>query len=161
MITLPPLFSFNDYPNSEYIDIIYSSFKNDFLDNEVYYFKEKIHCDYRLEDGKVCTFWHIVTNKLITNNRDLDIARSARIKWPKPIIEFFNDKDINIWEKTKKGKRRIYFCPNDWSYLVVVEKRKNKRPSNPSPYYLVLYTAFPPDSDGYKRKLRKEFENCS
>src|SRR5680860_101391 len=150
MIVLPPLFIFNDYSNLEYIKVIYSSFKNDFLDNPVYYFGEKIHCDYRLDDGKVCTFWHIVTNKLVSNNRDLDTARSARIRWPKSIIELFNNDGIKIWEKTKKGKRRIYFCLSDWSYLVIVEKRINKNPNNPSPYYLVLYTAFPIDSDGYK-----------
>ena len=161
MIALPPLFSFNDYSNLEYIEIIYSSFKDDFLDNAVYYSGEKIHCDYRLEENKVCTFWHIVTNKLVSNNRDLDIARSARIKWPKSIIELFNDNSINVWEKTKKGKKRIYFCLDDWSYLVVVEKRVNKHLNNPSPYYLVLYTAFPIESEGYKRTLREEFESCS
>jgi hypothetical protein len=165
MITLPPLVSFNDYPAQDYIDAVYAFFKQDFLDNSVYYLEQKICCDSRFEDNKVCTFWHIVTSDLLDPSRPLDTSRSARIRWPKPIIEGFSDSSIKVWENVKKDKKgklqkRIYFSFNDWEYLVVVEKRINKLPDNPSKYYLVIFTAFPIIEDWYKAKLEKEYNSC-
>lgn len=161
MIKLPPLINFNDYDSyQEYIDTVYRFFEDDFLKNAVYYLKEKIRCDSKIEDGKICTFWHIATNKFSDKDRAPDMARCARIQWIKPIIEKHRSKNVYVWEKTKKGRRRIYFCLNDWSYLIIVEKRINKLKENPSKYYLVLYTAFPIDEDWYKESLKKEFQDC-
>jgi len=159
MINLPELVLFNDYPcYKDYIEYVYSIFKNDFLDNPVYYLKQKIVC-YRepLDDNKEASFWHIVTGDLTnTSGRLLDTRRSERIRWPKPIIKGHTDDSIKVWENKKKDKKRklqerIYFCLDDWSYVIILGKRKN---------YLWLCTAFPISEDGYKEKLKKEYLNC-
>lgn len=167
MINLPELILFNDYPSSEvYLDTVYSFFKSDFLENKVWYQNQAIFCDATLENNKAATFWHIVTNNLIGSGRPLDINRSARIRWPKPIIEGHEDEDVRVWENIKKdskgkNQKRIYFCFGDWEYLVILEKRIDKLVVSESlKYYLIIFTAFPVDEDWYKKKLNKEYCEC-
>ena len=157
MINLPELILFNDYPcYKDYIDTLYSFFKNDFLDNQVCYLDLVIVCFREpLEDNKEASFWHVITSDSAGPDRPLDTKRSERIRWPKPIIEGFEDESIKVWEGIKKDKKRkkqkrIYFCFGDWEYLVILSRRKG---------YLWLCTAYPIFENGYKRKLETEYKN--
>ncbi len=156
MLELPGLVKLEDFKgdSSKYIEAVYSFFKEDFVIKRIFYtglvvnyIKDPIY------KGKEFTFWHMISEGEIEEERTPDIRRCERIKWPKSIIENSNDEQVKVWaneRKNKKGKiqKRICFCYGKWEYLVVISKRSG---------YLLFTTAYPL-SGNKKWKTQKEYE---
>ncbi|KKP58643.1 MAG: Phage P1-like protein [Candidatus Moranbacteria bacterium GW2011_GWF1_34_10] len=104
--------------------------------------------------GKPFSFWHLISEGKIEDQRLPEIRRCERIGWPKAIIENSNDNSVKAWvvkRHNRKGKNqnRLCLCFGEWEYLVVLTVRKN---------LYVLCTAYPITFERRKYQLRKEYE---
>jgi len=57
--------------------------------------------------NKEATFWHLLSEGKIEENRLPDLRRCERIRWPRPIIERESDSRIKIWEN-KRRQETLY-----------------------------------------------------
>ncbi|GGD12548.1 hypothetical protein [Nocardioides daphniae] len=108
------------------------------------------------EKGRCNTFWHLVTEGEIEDERTPSTSRLERVGWPMALISEFNDiypaaQSSRIrWWKTKRGAEERYaIALEDFSYVVIVADRKT---------YCLLWTAYPVEYESRRRKLRREFE---
>lgn len=153
---LPKLIMFNDYNGDweKYLSAIYLCFKNDFIDSPGR-FNGKVVQTRRepMFQRKESCFWHIITKGKIEENRTPDMARCARIKWPRYIIDNFKNKKILYWENERKKDKRgieknICLCTDDWSYLVVLAIRDR---------YVLFVSAYPLTYKHSTEKAKKEY----
>jgi len=134
-----------------YLESIYQIFKRDFVYSQPFYNGERIRYKrYPNNQGKESTFWHLISDGKVEEDRIPDLRRCERIPWPKPIVVNNGCPEIKIWENTRKSKTRILFWLEEKEYLVVLERRKN---------YLLLWTAYLTDQPHTKRKLQKEYNS--
>ena len=141
---LPELIFCDDFSRwTEYQNLIYSIFKNDFITSKPYYKGHRVLPRKEpYENGVEESFFHITCNDYFkNNNRSPDLRRCERIKWVRSFIENYNCDlaacrncdGVKIWEEPYKMYSRIHLLLEEERYLVVIEKRKT--------YYL-LVTAF-------------------
>ena len=149
---LPDLINFNGNWN-QFLKVIYDIFKSDFIKSQPLFrgVPVKILIS-TLSKGKEETFWHIISKGKIEEERDIDIDRGKRIRWPKPIIDKSDaEKILQIWESNRGRDRRILirliFTDND--YLVVLIRRKEK---------IYLLTAYLITWSNQKKNLQLEYE---
>lgn len=151
---LPGLISFNDYGDwVKYLAVIYSSFRNDFIDNKTFFNRKIVQVRKEpMFQEKEKTFWHIISEGGIEGARTPDMQRCARIKWPKHIIDSYEHEDVLYWENTRRKNgttaRCACFCVGDWEYLVILEIRDR---------YVLLISAYPLTYDHAKKKCQKEY----
>jgi len=131
-----------------YIEALYTFFKKDFLDNDVYFNGLKIFIKTEpKKDGKEPSFWHLITEGDIEENREPERRRCERIRWSKPIIENYNQKCILYWEKVRNNKTHIYFWLVQEQYIVILTRRKK---------HFMFITAYV--TEGYRKKqFRKDY----
>lgn len=154
---MPALVLLEDYSGDPklYIEGLYLIFKKDFIENKLHYNNKKVsYIRFPEFDGKPYTFWHIISEGKVENERLPDLRRCERIKWPRVIIENNSDKGIKVWKnkrRNKKGKKqnRICLCLGNWEYIVVLAVRKK---------FLILWTAYPISTKRRKFQLRREYE---
>ena len=135
--------------DSEYIEKIYAIFKKDFVDSKPCFCKRVGLKRYPLRDNREATFWHFTTFGEKEDEREIDISRCERIKYPKVIIENFNDAKIKCW-KNKRGRNSnilLYF--EEENYLVVLSDRGD---------YVLPWTAYIVNYKNQKVKLLNEYE---
>lgn len=99
---------------------------------------------------KVATFWHIISEGPIEEERLPDIRRCERIRWPRAIIENSEDAGIKVWENENKGEKRVCLWLEQQEYLVVLGFRGVN---------YVLWTAYCVTEQHRKRKLQREYES--
>ena len=149
---LPPLVLFQEYNGNweRYVDILYRYFKKDFVDSSPTFRDNRLALKrHPMEQGKEATFWHLISEGRVEDERLPDLRRCERIRWPRPIIEHADDPLIKVWENKRKGEKRICIWFEDVEYLVVLALRKG---------YILLWTAYPVTRPHRKRKLQKEYE---
>ena len=152
---LPALVLFTDYDNewSRYEKALYEFFCQDFVYSKPVFRGQKLAVKRRpLTKGKETSFWHLITEGSIEDNRLPDLRRCERIRWPRPIIENVDDRlcTIKVWENTRQaGEKRICIWLEQHEYLVVLAKRND---------YVLFLTAYPVTLPHRKRKLQKEYE---
>lgn len=94
---LPPLLLLEDFGHNwdEYFEAIYKIFCRDFVVSKPNFegkrFALKKH---PMIKGKEATFWHIISEGRLEDNRLPDLRRCERIGWPRPIIEAFRTKQV-------------------------------------------------------------------
>lgn len=147
---LPELISFRgDW--DEYIEQLYAIFRQDFIDCPPSYnnrrFAMKKHPVFK---GKEATFWHLISEGSVEEERTPDFRRCERICWPRSIIETGHLHGIKIWKNQRQGKTRVLLALDDFSYIVVLDERVE--------YYL-LWTAYPVEREHQRRKLEREWRN--
>ena len=132
---LPPIIpnkGYNDW--NHYFNAIYGIFEKDFVINKPVYngirLGLKKHPEY---DGKSATFWHLISEGSIEEERLLCTYRCERITYPKPIIDNSNDECLKIWTEPRGGEKRIHIWYEDENYLVVLADRGD---------YILPWTAF-------------------
>ncbi len=149
---LPELIKFENYKNvwEDYIEVIYSVFRNDFIENKTFYLKKKniIFRTNPFFQGKEWIFWHLTSEGEEEEKRTPCLRRCERIKWIKPVIECSRKKEVKVWKNKRNKRERTCLCTEKWEYLVVLEEKKNKA---------VLITAHCIDKNHRKRKLEKEY----
>lgn len=152
---LPELIKLNDYQGNwpEYLEAIYNAFSQDFKVDGIKYTEKQVGFISRpFYQGKEFSFWHMITEGKVEEERIPDIKRCERIKWPKFIIEHSSYKKVKVWvaskkNKNKKRKKRIYFAVGDFDYLVVLDFKKD---------YFLFCTAYPVFRH-YRRTLRHDY----
>lgn len=150
---LPNLVLLEKYQNNwdKYIEALYDYFCKDFVYDKPL-FRGTMLVLKRLplgKDGKEATFWHMISEGRIEQERTPDLRRCERIRWPKPIVEHSECNNIKVWENERRGEKRICLWFEDIEYLVVLAKRNG---------YILFWTAYLVKENHKKRKLNKEFE---
>lgn len=149
---LPPLVLFSDHGGDwdAYLDCIYAWFKGDFIDNPPVFQGRRLGLKrYPLSHGKEATFWHMTSEGMDEESRTPDLRRCERIRWPKPVIEHFEDPHVKYWVSVKRNEDRIHIWLEKQDYVVVLADRKG---------FLLPWTAFMVTRDHTRKKLNKEYE---
>ena len=152
--TLPPLVLLHNFNDDyfKYENAIYQLFIKDFIDSNPVFRGQTLGLKrHPLFKDREATFWHILSEGPIENERTPDLRRYERISWPKSIIEYCHTSctNIKVWENYRKGEKRILLWCEDIEYLVVLAERKD---------YILFWTAYPVTDGHTKRKLQKEYE---
>lgn len=100
-------------------------------------------------DGLSRTFYHITHQGDDEQNRDPDIRRMERIRFPKFKIENHPHAELLVWEKEMGRDKRIHILNVAESYLLVLNRRND---------YLLLWTAFYIEQRHTLIKKLKEYE---
>ncbi len=151
-LDFPELLYFEEYSGSfsEYFKAVYSIFETHFIKSQPCYEGLKVSVrKYPEVDGLHRTFYHITHEGEDENNRQPDIRRMERIRFPKFVIENHAHNEILMW-KNKRGKDdRILLFNKIENYVVVLTERNN--------FYLFI-TAYLIETEHRKNKLLKEYE---
>jgi hypothetical protein len=150
---LPPLVLFEQYGGNweDYINVVYSYFKKDFIDSKPLFLDKQVELKrHPLYQDKECTFWHITSEGEVEAERTPDIRRCERIRWPRPIIDNCECQHVRWWRNKRKKEPRVVIWFYEEDYVVVLAERKS---------YLLLWTAYFVSKDHTRRKLLKEYLN--
>lgn len=154
---LPDIIKLNDYGGDwdRYLNAVYDCFRQAFKDrNRQLTFRGKpvrtnFHPAYENKDA---TFWHLIQEGKVEDERTPDLRRCERISWVRPIIENCTDEAVKVWENVRPrprgNERRILLWLNE-QFLVVLGDRD---------HYWTLVTAYTTEREHRIRKLREEYE---
>jgi hypothetical protein len=149
---LPPLITLDDHDNdwNSYIKAVYEAFRNDFVVSRPTFGDQSMRLKrHPFSHNKEATFWHMVSSGTEEDSRVPDIRRCERIRWPRAIIEHYNDSEILAWRNERNQDKRILLFLQRERYLVVLNVRKG---------YVMPWTAFIVEREHRVRKLLKEYE---
>lgn len=149
---LPPLVLFADHggDRESYLDAIYDYFKQDFVDSKPVFQGRRLGLKrHPMTHGKEATFWHMIQEGAVEEDRTPDFRRCERIRWPRPIIEYDADKTIKVWPNQRRGEQRICLWFEQENYLVILADRGE---------YILPWTAYLVEQPHRKRKLQREYD---
>lgn len=149
---LPPLVLFSDYGGDwgSYLGAIYDYFKQDFVDSKPVFQGRRLGLKrHPMAHGKEATFWHMIQEGVVEEDRTPDFRRCERIRWPRPIIEHDADKTIKVWANQRRGEQRICLWFEQENYLVILADRGE---------YILPWTAYLLEQPHRQRKLQREYE---
>ena len=159
---LPDLLEFDWNQYQESLDRAYAAFQRDFSNtSRLPEFRGKRMALKRHPelDGKSATFWHIVTEGNVEEDRTPSRERIERIMWPKALLEEASQAAgrVYVWSNerqraTHSKSTRWVIALADFSYVVVLDERDD---------YVLLWTAYPVDQQHQRNKLMREFEAWS
>ncbi len=104
--------------------------------------------------AKEATFWHMVSEGAVEEDREPALDRCARIRWPGAMIPRSVDPLILTWMKEIKGKQRIHMYLPEERYLLVLDYRRN----GDGDEFILPWTAYPVSQDHSHRKLLQAYE---
>lgn len=126
-------FDIIDFPQT--VDMLYEIFSKDFIKTKTTFLGKYVVFDNRvLDDDKYPEgFWHLITRTDYKNGSErlLDLKRSKRLPWIKPIINQYSEPEIKAWycsEPSKDGSKfqNVYYLwYEEGNYLVILKERKN------------------------------------
>jgi len=149
---LPPLVMLSDYSGDwfSYLNAIYAFFKQDFVDSKPVFKGRRLGLKrHPLAHGKEATFWHMIQEGAVEEDRTPDFRRCERIRWPRPIIEHDADKTIKVWANQRRGEQRICLWIEQENYLVILADRGE---------YILPWTAYLVEQPHRQQKLQREYE---
>lgn len=133
-----------------FFSAVYAAFEQDFVLNKPEFRGKRLglkrHPEYA---GKSATFWHMISTGEVEAEREPDLRRCERIRWPKPIIENDSDPELKVWAEPSGKQQRIYIWFEAESYLVVLDDRGE---------YILPWTAFFIEHEHERRKYNKRWE---
>jgi hypothetical protein len=150
---LPPLVLLGDYGGDwdAYLNAIYAYFKRDFVDSKPAFEGRRLGLKrHPLTHEKEATFWHMIQEGRIEDERTPDLRRCERIRWPRPIIEHADEPAVKVWRNQRGREERVCLWFEDEDYLVVLADRGG---------YILPWTAYLVEQPHRKRKLQKEYED--
>ncbi|PVZ69044.1 hypothetical protein DC094_11235 [Pelagibaculum spongiae] len=148
---LPELILMEDFAGDwgSFFAAVYEVFRQDFeQDKPVFRGKRlglKRHPEY---DGKSATFWHMISEGTVEDDRVPDIRRCERIGWPRPIIENSEDAVLKVWAEPRGKNQRIHLWLESEGYLVVLDDRGE---------YILPWTAFYIEREHQRTKYTKRW----
>jgi hypothetical protein len=149
---LPPLVLFSDFDGDweRYLDALYAWFKLDFIDSKPAFEGRRLGLKrHPMTLGKEATFWHMIQEGKVEDERIPDFRRCERIRWPKPIIERNSDPLIKVWRNKRGREERVCLWLEQENYLVILADRGE---------YILPWTAYLVERPHQQRKLQKEYE---
>lgn len=151
-LLFPALIEANEFGGNfqNYFKAVYTIFENDFIKSQPIFENQKVAVrKYPLEDGLHRTFYHITHEGEDEQNRQPDLRRMERIRFPKFVLNNNKHNEILIW-KNKRGKdERILLFNEAENYIIILTEREN--------FYLFV-TAYLVQQEHRKNKLLKEYE---
>lgn len=123
-------------------------FRRDISGRQIQFRGQNISCRRHPEEqGQWASFWHLVSEGYVEEERTPDLRRCERLSWVKWVIENAdNDDTIDVWENRHKGERNYLLWYNE-EYLVILAIRNG---------YFLLKTAYCTTQPGRIRRLRKQ-----
>lgn len=152
-LVFPDLIYFNDFGGNfeNYIKAIYIVFERDFIKSQPIYEGLKVSVrKYPEVDGLHRTFYHITHQGEDESNRQPDLRRMERIRFPKFVIDNYSNNEILIWKNIRGKDERIVLFNETENYVVILTDRTD--------YYLFI-TAYYIETEHRKRSLLKEYES--
>lgn len=149
---LPDLMELNDFGGDfhKFLEAAYEAFKADFITKKPSFRGQRLGLKkYPIEYDKEATFWHMTSDGPIETDREPNLRRFERIKWPAPMINRSEHPYLKVWENCRGNKNNILIFHEDESYLVVLRKGNG---------YLLPWTAYLIEEPSRKNKLIKEYE---
>lgn len=149
---LPPLALFSDFDGDweRYLDALYAWFKQDFIDSKPVFQGRRLGLKrHPMSHGKEATFWHMIQEGKVEEERTPDFRRCERIRWPRPIIERDSDPLIKVWRNKRGREERVCLWLEQENYLVILADRGE---------YILPWTAYLVERPHQQRKLQKEYE---
>jgi hypothetical protein len=149
---LPELLTLNFFGGDweRYFAVLYSCFKRDFVDSKPLYKGTRLGLKkHPIIQGKEATFWHLISEGKVEEDRVPDMRRCERICWARPIIEHCDDGAVKTWENVRDGGKRILLWLEEFEYLVILSERNG---------YTLIWTAFTVTRSHQKAKLQREYE---
>ena len=148
---LPPLMEFNDYGGdwNAYLQAIYRVFRADFITAASTFRGRRLGLKrHPMIEGKEATFWHMISEGSLEEERIPDFRRCERIRWPKPVIEHEADPEILVWTEPRgSNDDRIHIYLPAERYLVVLADRGR---------YILPWTAYYIEHDnGHQKYLQR------
>jgi len=142
---------------NQYLETIYAVFRDDFCGERPKFMGRPLGLKcLPMEHGKEATFWHFIQEGPEEADRQPDLRRCERIRWPRPVIEAHADQGrIKLWSNTRvrkggKGQeQRWVLALPDFSYVVVLADRGD---------FLLPWAMYVVERDHRRQKLAKEFE---
>jgi len=152
---IPALVQISDYSGDwdKYLNALYQFFRIDFIDSKPQFHGTPVGITkHPYSQGKEATFWHIISEGNVEEDRTPDFERCKRIRWPRAIIEQCDgETSIQVWENMRGREKhtliRLIYAEND--YLIVLVWHKA---------IVLLVTAYLVTWESQKRKLQKEYE---
>lgn len=115
---------------SAYQEILYGFFKIDFVDSQPNWPGKRVGLKrHPMIKEKEATYWHFISEGQTEADREIDLRRCERIRWPRPTMENFSDErptpeDRIVWWKNRRGSEERYILPlPDFSYVMIVADR--------------------------------------
>lgn len=149
---LPNLVTLADCDNDwdAYLDTIYEHFRDDFVRSKPVYPSKRFALKrHPLFAGKEATFWHLISEGSVEDNRLPNLRRCERICWPRPIIESIRSDNVCVWRNMRGRNARIVIAVADFSYVVILDDREE---------YVLLWTAYFVEREHQRQKLAKEYK---
>jgi len=151
---LPDLVLLSDYGGDwlRYLEAVYEIFWHDFVVSPPAMFDGKRFALKRhpLEQGKEATFWHLISEGKVEQDRVPDLRRCERIRWPRAIIDA-DESVVCRWKIQRGSDQRIVIALEDFSYVVVLTDRGE---------YVLLWTAYQVERNHRRESLKREYEVC-
>ncbi len=145
---LPPLLPHDGGEWSPYLDLLYQRFRSDFLGKQPLCQGRRVSINRALLDGKERTFWHLISEGSIEEERTPDFRRCERIAWPRVAIEAVGTEQVVSWHSPRAGDPRQLIALPDFSYVVVLGTRRAG--------YCHLITAFCVDNPRRRMQFQRE-----
>ncbi len=150
---LPGLILFSDHNGDWdcYLAAIYEAFRAQFIVSSPEFRGIRLGLKrHPMIQGKEATFWHMISEGSVEEERLPDFRRCERIRWPRPVIEHETHHAVKLWKNKRGTETRILIWLETEDYLVILSERKD---------YILPWTAYLVEQDHRKRKLQREFEN--
>lgn len=147
---LPELIECNDFSKyKEYEDMIYQIFINDFVNHKNTFLNKRLEVTKKpLINNKIDGFNHLILGH---ERKSPDFERCSRIRWPKAIIDEFNNNGPH------KKEIKIYF--KDGAYHLLLEKEKYIIIIKDKVEYMLFITGFYISSNRYLNSKLKDYNN--
>ncbi len=151
---LPPLVLMADFAGdwSRYLEAVYDFFRRDFVYSKPVYEGMRVGMKrHPIFDGKEATFWHLISEGRVEEDRLPDIRRCERIRWPRPIVEGIDAGRVRCWKNRRRNEYRVVIALEDFSYVVILALRKT---------YVILWTAYCVEHVQRREALRREYDQA-
>ena len=151
-LVFPDLIYLEEYQGNfkNYFNAVYQIFTAHFLKSNPHFEGIRVTAPrYPEVDGLSRTFYHITHQGEDEQNREPNIRRMERIRFPMFKIENHPHAELLVWGKEIGRDKRIHILNVAESYLLVLNRRND---------YLLLWTAFYIEQSHTLRKKLKEYE---
>lgn len=140
-----------------YLEQLHNRFAADFIHSKPAWPGKRVGVKRHPEHGgKSATFWHLISEGAVEEERQPNMRRCERIGWPRPMIDEFDEAHPGatacriVWWKERRGNEQRYLlAPDDFSYVVVVADRGE---------YVLPWTAFWIEHDHQRTKRERAFK---
>jgi hypothetical protein len=152
-LVFPDLVLLEDYNGDfkSYFNAVYKIFEQHFIKSNPVFCGIKVTAQkFPLVDGIHKTFYHITHEGEIENDRQPDIRRMERIRFPKFCIESCPNHELLVWKNQRGRDTRILIFHEVEGYLLVLTERKE---------YNMFCTAYYVEQKHRRKKYLKEYES--